>query len=92
LSYLKSFDIDTLKIDKSFVDDIHIDTDNAEIVSAVMSLSHNLGLTVVSEGVETQEQLDILADLGCDVFQGYLFSKPLPANEFFEYVKKQNKL
>jgi len=92
LSYLKSFDIDTLKIDKSFVDDIHIDSDNAEIVSAVMSLSHNLGLTVVSEGVETQEQLDILADLGCDVFQGYLFSKPLPANEFFEYVTKQNKL
>jgi diguanylate cyclase (GGDEF)-like protein/PAS domain S-box-containing protein len=92
LSYLKSFDIDTLKIDKSFIDDIHVDSDNAEIVSAVMSLSHNLGLTVVAEGVETEEQQNLLADLGCDVYQGYLFSKPLPADEFFEYVKKQNKI
>ena len=92
LSYLKSFDIDTLKIDKSFVDDIHTDSDNAEIISAVMSLSHNLGLTVVAEGVETKEQLEVLVDLGCDIYQGYFFSKPLPADAFFDYVKKQNKL
>lgn len=92
LSYLKSFDIDTLKIDKSFVDDIDTDSDNAEIISAVMSLSHNLGLTVVAEGVETKEQLEILADLGCDIYQGYFFSKPLPPDAFFDYVKKQNKI
>jgi len=92
LSYLKSFDIDTLKIDKSFVDDIHVDSDNAEIVSAVMSLSHNLGLTVVSEGVETKEQLEVLKGLGCDIYQGYLFSKPLPPEDFLTYVKKQNKI
>lgn len=91
LSYLKSFDIDTLKIDKTFVEDIHLGSDNTAIVSAVMSLSHNLGLTVVAEGVETEEQLDILTGLGCDIFQGYYFSRPLPANEFFDFVKEQNK-
>ena len=92
LSYLKSFDIDTLKIDRSFVNDIHTESDSAEIVSAVISLAHNLGLIVVAEGVETEEQLLFLSDLKCDIFQGYYFSRPLPANEFFDYVKEQNKL
>jgi len=92
LSYLKSFDIDSLKIDRSFVNDIHTESDSAEIVSAVISLAHNLGLIVVAEGVETEEQLLFLSDLQCDIFQGYYFSRPLPANEFFDYVKEQNKL
>lgn len=92
LSYLKSFDIDSLKIDRSFVNDIHTESDSAEIVSAVISLAHNLGLIVVAEGVETEEQLLFLAELKCDIFQGYFFSKPLVADEFFDYVKEQNKL
>lgn len=89
LSYLKSFDINTLKIDKSFVNDIHTKADSAAIVSAVISLAHNLGLTVVAEGVETEEQLAFLEGLNCDIYQGYLFSRPLPADAFFEYTQQQ---
>jgi diguanylate cyclase (GGDEF)-like protein/PAS domain S-box-containing protein len=86
LSYLKSFSIDTLKIDRSFINDIHTDTDSAAIVSAVVALAHNMGLKVVAEGVETQEQSDFLAEISCDLCQGYFFSKPVPADLFFNYV------
>jgi EAL domain-containing protein (putative c-di-GMP-specific phosphodiesterase class I) len=86
LSYLKSFSIDTLKIDRSFINDIHTDTDSAAIVSAVVALAHNMGLKVVAEGVETQEQSDFLAEIGCDLCQGYFFSKPVHADLFFNYV------
>ena len=82
LSYLKRFPIDTLKIDQAFVQDISIDPDNAAIVNAIISLAHNLRLTVIAEGVETIEQLNHLRGQGCDEMQGYHFSRPLAAAAF----------
>jgi EAL domain-containing protein (putative c-di-GMP-specific phosphodiesterase class I) len=80
LSYLTRFPIDRLKIDKSFVKTIGEDGGNAPIVVAVVAMAHSLNMEVVAEGVETQEQLEFLRRLGCDQMQGYLFSRPLPAD------------
>jgi diguanylate cyclase (GGDEF)-like protein/PAS domain S-box-containing protein len=82
LSYLKRFPIDALKIDKSFVDDVTTDTDDAAIALSVISLAHNLDMRVIAEGVETREQAAFLAAHGCDEMQGYLFSRPIPATAF----------
>jgi EAL domain-containing protein (putative c-di-GMP-specific phosphodiesterase class I) len=79
LSYLQRFPLDILKVDRMFVESLGSDADGEEIVSAVINLAHALGLQVVAEGVETTEQLQILRSLGCDLAQGFLFSKPLPA-------------
>ena len=68
-----------LKIDKEFVLNMHSDADDAVIVSSTITLSHNLGLSVVAEGVETKEAWNALARLGCDVIQGYYLSRPVPA-------------
>ncbi|WDT76309.1 MAG: EAL domain-containing protein [Candidatus Manganitrophus sp.] len=81
LSYLKRLPIDTLKIDKSFVQDVTTDPDDAAIVAAIITMAHTLKLKVVAEAVETVEQLEFLRGLKCDQMQGYLFSKPLPAEE-----------
>jgi diguanylate cyclase (GGDEF)-like protein len=82
LSYLKRFPIDTLKIDRSFVKDLHTDQDDAAICAAILAMAQQLGLNVVAEGVETKEQLEFLRHHGCNQIQGYLCSKPLSANQF----------
>lgn len=82
LNYLKYFPINTLKIDQSFVREITIDPYNAAIVTTVIYLAQNLKLKVIAEGVETEEQLSYLRDHQCDEMQGYLFSRPIPADDF----------
>ncbi len=82
LSYLKRFPLDELKIDQVFVRDLPDDPGNAAIVGSVISMARGLGLTVTAEGVETPAQMNFLKMHGCDLFQGYLFSRPLPLNEF----------
>lgn len=81
LSYLKMLPLNQLKIDKSFVDDIFDDPSHAAIARTIMALANSLDLSVVAEGVETQQQLDWLLENGCKSFQGYFFSHPLPINE-----------
>lgn len=81
LSYLKQFPINTLKVDQSFVRHLCESPKDAAIVKSIVTLAHSLGFTVVAEGVETRAQLDHLSGLGCDVIQGYLFSRPLPPRE-----------
>ena len=82
LSYLKRFPIDRIKIDRSFVTNITSDTDDAALASAIIAMSHALDIQTVAEGVETKEQLAFLRDRRCDQIQGYLFSRPIPAEEF----------
>jgi len=82
LSYLKRFPIDTLKIDRSFTTGIPTDTNDCAIASTIISIAQQLRHKVIAEGVETVEQLAFLKDSGCDEVQGYLFSRPLPAEEF----------
>ena len=88
LSYLKRFPLDTLKIDQSFVWDVATDPDDAAIVSYIIGLAHTLGLKVVAEGVEKEEQLAYLREHGCDQAQGYYFGEPLPAEDFLELLKR----
>lgn len=76
--------IDALKIDKSFVDDVLTDSDDAEIANAIIRLSHALNLRVVAEGVESAEQVAFLKKLGCDEIQGYVVSKPLTPDKVSE--------
>jgi EAL domain-containing protein (putative c-di-GMP-specific phosphodiesterase class I) len=79
LGYLQRFPLDILKIDQSFVETLGVDSRGDTIVAAVINLAHALGLQVVAEGVETTQQLEILRSLGCDLAQGFLFSRPVPA-------------
>ena len=81
LSYLKKFDIDYLKIDRSFVRDLASDPNDLALSEAIIVMAHKLGLKVIAEGVETVEQRDMLATAGCDQVQGYLYAKPMPAAE-----------
>lgn len=82
LSYLRRFPIDALKIDRSFVVDIEQSDNGAAICAAILAMSRQLGLTVIAEGVEKLQQVDFLRSHGCDLVQGFLISKPIPANEF----------
>jgi diguanylate cyclase (GGDEF)-like protein len=82
LSYLKRLPLDQLKIDRSFVRDILSDSNGGAIAQAIISLSRTMGLSVIAEGVETDAQREYLLDLGCQAYQGYLFSRPIPIEEF----------
>jgi PAS domain S-box-containing protein len=88
LNYLKRFPVDKLKLDKSFVDDILVDADDLAISRAVIAMAHGLRLTVVAEGVESAGQLDLLAELGCDVVQGYYFSRPVAPEAFARLLRE----
>lgn len=87
LAYLKQLPVDEIKIDKSFVLGMEADEKDTAIVRSVSELSHNLGLRVVAEGVETAEAWDVLHALGCDVAQGYYVSRPLPADELERWLR-----
>lgn len=90
MSYLKRLPIDTLKIDRSFVRDLPMDANDLAIATAIVALGHSLGLTVVAEGVETETQADALLNLGCDIGQGYLYSRPMPAEKVEQYLAVGN--
>ncbi|MFL0801607.1 MAG: EAL domain-containing protein [Agarilytica sp.] len=90
LSYLKQFPIDRLKIDRSFVQDIVTDADDAAIVTATISLSYNLHMAVVAEGVETEAQINFLKNKGCLEMQGFYFCKPLPAKEIAQFLSTKD--
>lgn len=92
LGYLKRFPIGILKIDRSFVQDIISDPDDAVIAQAIISLSHSLGIRVVAEGVETEPQLHFLKKRGCDIVQGYYFSRPLPAAELARLLEENRRV
>lgn len=91
LSYLKFFPLDVLKIDKSFIDDIPFLASDIAITSTIIAMAHHLGFKVLAEGVETHEQLAFLQEQGCDLYQGYLYSKPLPASEFIKLLANGQK-
>lgn len=82
LSYLKRFDIDYLKIDQAFVRNLTPQSDDLALCEAIIVMAHKLGITVIAEGVETEQQKQLLAAAGCDYAQGYLFSRPIPCDEF----------
>lgn len=90
LAYLKRLPIDVLKIDKSFVQEVAINPDDAALVMTIITLAHNLRLKVVAEGVETEEQLKFLHQLRCDEWQGYFCSRPLEFEDFKRFLRKQN--
>jgi len=92
LSYLKRFPIDVLKIDRSFIRDIHTDDDDSAIAHAVIAMGHRLGMQVVAEGVENEEQLTLLKGYGCDYLQGFLFSRAVPAEEFVLMLRQGKSL
>ena len=89
LAYLKKFNIDILKIDKSFIQDLPDDAQSCDIVRAIISLAESLKMSTIAEGAEIQGQLDFLADLNCELYQGYFFSKPLPVDEFEKLLFKE---
>ena len=87
LSYFKEFPVSSLKIDQSFVQDILKEGNDKAIISAIISMGHNLGLLTTAEGVETEEQLEFIKEQGCDNVQGYLFSKPITSEDFEKLIK-----
>jgi EAL domain-containing protein (putative c-di-GMP-specific phosphodiesterase class I) len=87
LGYLIQVPVDTLKIDRSFVKDLQVSSDDAAICAAIIAMARELGLTTVAKGVELVEQLEFLRQLGCSQIQGYLFSKPLLAAELEVLVR-----
>ncbi len=89
LAYISRFPIATLKIDQAFVRSLHSHEGNRAIVETILALGHGLGLSIIAEGVETQEELDCLRTCGCEQFQGYLFGRPMPFGEFQTLIKSE---
>ncbi len=87
LAYLQKFDIDYLKIDQSFVRQLVADSTDLALCQAIIVMAHTLGIKVVAEGIETEQQRQLLAEAGCDYGQGYLFSRPVPAHEFEQLLE-----
>jgi EAL domain-containing protein (putative c-di-GMP-specific phosphodiesterase class I) len=92
LSYLNKFDIDFLKIDQSFVRNLAPGSSNMALCEAIIVMAHKLGMKVIAEGIETEQQRGLLTAAGCDFGQGFLFSKPVPVQEFDEMLKKRQLL
>lgn len=90
LSYLRMFPIKSLKLDRSFVQEIGQGPDSAVICDATIGLAHSLGIKVVAEGVETEEQLNYLRSKGCDLVQGFFYSRPVPADEVLAFIRERN--
>lgn len=87
LNYLKQFPVDTLKIDRSFIKNLPQNSDDAQISRTIIAMGHNLGMGIIAEGVETQEQLTFLTTAQCEEVQGFLFSKPIPESDFLQLAK-----
>ena len=92
LAYLKRFPVQELKIDILFIRNIHKSRGDKQLVQAIIDLAHNFDMITVAEGVEDQETYDLLKVMGCDMVQGWLFSKAIPENEFIDWYRKHNKL
>ena len=86
LAYLKKLPVSDIKIDKSFVMDMHKDSSDEVIVHSTIDLAHNMGLSVIAEGVENQNVWDMLVNLNCDIAQGYFMCKPLPADKLADWL------
>lgn len=91
LSYLKRFPVQTLKIDQSFIRDVATNDEDAAITRAIIAMAHSLNLSVVAEGVETQEQLEFLTEHACDKIQGYLICRPVPAQQMSEFLMRHKR-
>jgi EAL domain-containing protein (putative c-di-GMP-specific phosphodiesterase class I) len=90
LAQIKNFPIDTLKVDRSFIRNLPQDSENQAITEAIITMGKNLNITVVAEGVETQEQKNFLRDHICDEMQGFFFSKPIAPDKFADLLRKHN--
>ena len=88
LNYLKQFPVDTLKIDRSFIQNLPDNSDDAQITRTIIAMAHNLGMGIIAEGVETREQLQFLISARCEEVQGFLFSKPLPQKQFIQLLQR----
>jgi EAL domain-containing protein (putative c-di-GMP-specific phosphodiesterase class I) len=92
MSKLRDYPVDILKIDKSFIERIPGDTKSATIATAIIDLAHNLGFSVVAEGLETAEQMEFLNRNSCDYYQGYLYGRPMPLDELMKLLQKEREL